>query len=125
MPMSMTKPTTVDEYINAAPKEAKEKLMEIRAILKKVAPNATEGLKWGSPVFEEKRILFAYTAFKSHLNFMPTHSSMIPFKEELSGYITGKDTIQFPYDKPLPKTLIRKIATFRARDVRENDARWM
>ncbi len=99
--------------------------MEIRAILKKVAPNATEGLKWGSPVFEEKRILFAYTAFKSHLNFMPTHSSMIPFKEELSGYITGKDTIQFPYDKPLPKTLIRKIATFRARDVRENDARWM
>jgi len=123
--MPTTKPTTVDEYINAAPKEAKEKLMEIRAILKKVAPNATEGLKWGSPVFEEKRILFAYTAFKSHLNFMPTHSSMIPFKEELSGYITGKDTIQFPYDKPLPKTLIRKIATFRARDVRENDARWM
>ena len=123
--MPTTKPTTVDEYINAAPKEAKEKLMEIRAILKKVAPNATEGLKWGSPVFEEKRILFAYTAFKSHLNFMPTHSSMIPFKEELSGYITGKDTIQFPYDKPLPKTLIRKIALFRARDVRENDARWM
>ena len=123
--MSTTKPTTVDEYINAAPKEAKEKLLEIRAILRKVAPNATEGLKWGSPVFEEKRILFAYTAFKSHLNFMPTHSSMIPFKEELSGYITGKDTIQFPYDKPLPKTLIRKIATFRARDVRENDARWM
>ena len=125
MPMPTTKPTTVDEYINAAPKEAKEKLMEIRAILKKVAPNAMEGLKWGSPVFEEKRILFAYTAFKSHLNFMPTHSSMIPFKEELSGYITGKDTIQFPYDKPLPKTLIRKIAKFRARDVRENDARWM
>ena len=99
--------------------------MEIRAILKKVAPNAMEGLKWGSPVFEEKRILFAYTAFKSHLNFMPTHSSIIPFKEELSGYTTGKDTIQFPYDKALPKTLIRKIATFRARDVRENDARWM
>ena len=123
--MPATKPTTVDEYINTAPKEAKEKLIEMRAILRKVAPNATEGLKWGSPVFEEKRILFAYTAFKSHLNFMPTHSSMMPFKEELANYVTGKDTIQFPYDKPLPKTLIRKIATFRARDVRENDARWM
>ena len=123
--MPKTKPTTVDEYINAAPEEAKEKLREIRAILKKVAPNATETLKWGSPVFEEKRILFAYTAFKSHLNFMPTHSSMIPFKDELAEYTTGKDTIQFPYNKPLPKTLIRKIATFRAKDVRENDARWM
>ena len=123
--MPTTKPTTVDEYINAAPIEAREKLIEIREILKNVAPNATEALKWGSPVFEEKRILFAYTAFKSHLNFMPTHSSLIPFKEELSEYVTGKDTIQFPYNKPLPKTLIRKIAAFRAKDVRENDARWM
>ena len=123
--MPTNKPTTVDEYINAAPMEAQEKLIEIRGILKKVAPNATEALKWGSPVFEEKRILFAYTAFKSHLNFMPTHSSMIPFEKELAEYVTGKDTIQFPYNKPLPKTLIRKIATYRARDVRENDARWM
>ena len=123
--MPTTKPTTVDEYINAAPIEAREKLIEIREILRKVAPNATEALKWGSPVFEEKRILFAYTAFKSHLNFMPTHSSLIPFKKELEKFVTDKDTIQFPYNKPLPKTLIRKIATFRAKDVRENDARWM
>ncbi len=123
--MPKIKPTTVTEYINAAPKEAKEKLKEIRSILKEVAPDAKEALKWGSPVFEEKRILFAYTAFKSHLNFMPTHSSMLPFKEELAAYTTGKDTIQFPYNKPLPKGLIRKIAAYRARDVRENDARWM
>jgi uncharacterized protein YdhG (YjbR/CyaY superfamily) len=123
--MTKVKPTTVTEYINAAPPKAQEKLREIRAILKKVAPNATETLKWGSPVFEDKRILFAYTAFKSHLNFMPTQSSISPFKDELSSFTTGKDTIQFPYNKPLPKTLIRKIAAFRVKDVRENDARWM
>lgn len=123
--MPKTKPSTVAEYINAAPKEAKEKLRELRAILKKVTPNATETLKWGSPVFEEKRILFAYSAFKSHLNFMPTRSALLPFKKELTKYTTGKDTIQFPYTKPLPKTLIRKIAAFRAREVREKDARWM
>ena len=119
------KPTTVDEYIAAAPKEARKSLHELRAILRSVAPNATETLKWGSPVFEEKRILFAYTAFRSHLNFMPTGSALMPFKEELSGYTTGKDTIQLPYGKPLPKALIRKIAAYRAKDVRENDARWM
>ena len=123
--MPKTKPTTVNEYIDVAPKEAQKKLREIRAILKKVAPNATETLKWGSPVFEEKRILFAFAAFKSHLNFMPTHPAMEPFKKELAGYITGKDTIQFPYNKPLPKVLIRKIAAFRVKQVREKDARWM
>ena len=49
--MPKTKPTTVDEYIKAAPKEAQEKLREIRAVLKKVVPNARETIKWGSPVF--------------------------------------------------------------------------
>ena len=121
----MMKPKTVDEYIDAAPQEAQPHLRELRTILRKVAPDATEGLKWGSPVFEEKRILFAYTAHKNHLNFMPTRSSLEPFTKELGEYITGKDTIQFPYDKPLPKALICKIAEFRARDVRENNALWM
>ncbi len=123
--MPKAKPTTVDEYIKAAPKEAQEALRQIRAILKRVAPNANETLKWGSPVFEEKRILFSYTAYKSHLNFMPTQPALEPFKKELADYKTGKDTIQFPYNKALPQALIRKIASFRARQVRESDARWM
>ena len=123
--MSKKKPTTVDEYIEAAPKQAQKKLREIRALLKKVAPKAREGLKWGSPVFEEGRILFSYSAHKSHLNFSPTGPAMEPFKEELAAFKTGKDTVQFPYDKPLPKVLIRKLATFRAKQVQESDARWM
>jgi len=56
---------------------------------------------------------------------MPTHSAIEPFKEELAGYTTGKDTIQFPFNKPLPAELIFKIASYRVSDVRENDALWM
>ena len=123
--MPKTKPTTIDEYIEEALKEAQKKLREIRAILKKVAPGAAEKLKWGSHVFEEGRILFSYSAHTSHLSFSPTGPAMEPFKEELAKFKTGKDTIQFPYNKPLPKGLIRKIAAFRAKQVRENDARWM
>ena len=123
--MSKTKPTTITEYINTAPKEAQKKLSEIHSILKKAAPGATEGIKWGSPVFEEKRILFAFAAFKSHLNFMPTPSAMKPFKKELAKYTTGKGSIQFPYDKPLPKALILKIAALRVKELREKDVRWM
>lgn len=123
--MAKVKVATVTEYIKAAPKEAQKHLREIRAILKKVAPKAREAIKWGYPVFEEERILFSFSAHKGHLNFMPTRSSLAPFKEELEKFTTGMDTIQFPYDKPLPKTLIRKIATYRLKDVRENGAKWM
>ena len=121
----MAKATTIDQYIASAPKEAQAMLHEIRSLLKQVAPKATEAIKWGYPVWDEKRILFSVAAHKSHLNFMPTHSSLEPFKDELAAYKTGKDTVQFPYDKPLPKTLIKKIASYRAKDVRENDAKWM
>jgi len=123
--MPKTKPTTVAEYLDSAPKEAQKHLRELYALLKEAAPGATEGIKWGSPVFEEKRILFAFAAFKSHLNFMPTPSVMEAFKKELATYVTGKGSIQFPYDKPLPKTLVRKIAALRVKELSEKDVRWM
>lgn len=123
--MPKRRPTTVAEYIQAAPKDARRHLRDLRALLKSVASGASEGLKWGSPVLEEQRILFSYTAHKSHLNFMPTGPALAPFRRALLKYKTGKDTIQFPYDKPLPKGLIRKIASYRVKQVRAKDARWM
>jgi uncharacterized protein YdhG (YjbR/CyaY superfamily) len=123
--MATAKATTIDDYILYAPIMAQEKLHELRAILKEAAPNASEAIKWGNPVFEEKRILFAFAAFKTHLNFMPTPSGLKPFEEELTNFKTGKGSIQFPYDKPLPKELIYKIAVHRTKEVRENDAKWM
>jgi len=123
--MPKIKVSTIDEYIDAAAVAAQPTLREIRAILKQVAPNAKEAIKWGYPVFEEKRILFSVSAFKNHLNFMPTGPSLDPFRSELAAYKTGKDTVQFTYDKPLPVSLIKKIAAHRVKDVMENDAKWM
>lgn len=56
---------------------------------------------------------------------MPTPSAMKPFKKELAKYTIGKGSIQFPHDKPLPKSLIRRIAARRVKELREKDARWM
>lgn len=123
--MDKKKPATIDEYIDAAPEHARKMLIELRALLKKAAPKAEEALKWGQPVFIEKRILYSFSAYKSHINFMPTGPAMKPFKKELEKFKTGRDTIQFSYDKPLPKALITKIAKHRVKDVRENDAKWM
>ena len=119
------KPATIAGYIASAPKVAQKHLRDLYQVLKSVAPEADEAIKWGMPVFEENRILFAFAAFKAHLGFMPTPSAMTPFAKELAKFKTGKGSIQFPYDKPLPRSLIRKIAGYRARQVRENDARWM
>jgi len=97
----------------------------MRSLLREVAARATEAIKWGYPVFEEKRILFAFGAFKSHLNFMPTPSAMKPFAKELARFKTGKGSIQLPYEQPLPRALLRRIAAFRVRELHEKDVKWM
>jgi uncharacterized protein YdhG (YjbR/CyaY superfamily) len=119
------KPKTVNEYIQQAPRAAQIKLRELRGCLKKVAPKATEGLKWGTLAFSYERILFTYAAFNKHLGFYPTPSAIREFKKELKEYTTGKGSVQFPLDKPLPVSLIKKIAKFRIKELKEKDAKWM
>jgi len=63
------RPKTVAEYINAAPKEARVKLREMRACIRDAAPGATESLKWGMPSFSYKRILVTFAAHKHHIGF--------------------------------------------------------
>ena len=49
-------------------------------------------------------------------------------KKTIDTYIvshTGKTTVKFPLDKPLPKALITKLAKYRVKELKENDARWM
>ncbi len=119
------KPKSVAEYINSAPKEAQKKLREMRACLRKAAPGAEESLKWGMPAFSYKRILFTYAGFKHHIGFYPTPRAVKAFEKDLSRLETSKSTIQFPLEKPLPLSLIHKIAAFRVRESNEKDVRWM
>ena len=118
------KPTNVDEYIDQLPEIAQTKMRELRAILRDAAPEANEILKWGKPAFELKTILFAYSAHKSHLTFVPTGPAMKPFANEISGYAVNKDSIKFQYKDPLPISLIEKIAAYRVEDVLERNAKW-
>ena len=122
--MEKKKPINVEEYIKGLPEIAQSKIKELRLILKSVAPEAKEGLKWGKPVFESETILFAYSAHKSHLSFIPTGPALKPFEKELSELITKKDSVQFLYENPIPENLIRKIAEQRKKEVEERGAKW-
>ncbi|WP_116107342.1 iron chaperone [Lewinella sp. IMCC34191] len=122
--MSVPKPTTVDEYLDAAPEAGRAHLNELRLLLRSVAPKADENIKWGQPVFEQGTILFAYAAHKAHLNFVPTGPALAPFAEELRGFKRAKDSFQIPYDRPLPTDLIRRIAAYRLEEVTERGAKW-
>jgi len=110
----------VDEYIKSAPEDVRDKLGKIRQTIKAAAPNVKEKIGYGIPTFTHHGNLVHFAAFKSHIGFYPRPSAIGAFKKELSKYESGKGTLRFPLDKPLPLALITKIVKFR---VKENETR--
>jgi uncharacterized protein YdhG (YjbR/CyaY superfamily) len=118
------RPKTIAEYIDAAPKETQKKLHQMHACIRKAAPGAEEGLKWGMPAYSYQRILVTFAILKKHIGFYPTPSAVRAFAKELSTFATARGSIQIPLDKPLPLPLIGKITAFRARESKEEDVKW-
>ena len=123
--MASKRPTTIAEYIRAAPREGQPHLRRLYAILKSVAPQAEEAIKWGTPFFVEPRFLFAFSAHKAHLSFAPT-AALERFRKELEKHNTTKGTLRIPYNESLPEGLVRRMAEYSLRVVseREDDAFW-
>jgi len=118
------RPTNVTAYINAAPKESRKKLREMRARVRASAPGAKESLKWGMPAYSYRRILVMFGGFKHHIGFFPTAAAMKAFAKDLSKFTTGRGSIQFPLENPLPLALIHKLVEFRVRQSIEKDGKW-
>src|SRR6266704_6958745 len=124
MTSGKARPTSITEYINAAPKQARKKLREMRTCIRAAAPGAKESLKWGMPAFSYRRILVTFAAYERHIGFYPTPSAVRAFANDLSKFATASASIQFPLEKLLPLPLIRKITAFRVRESIEDDSKW-
>ncbi len=89
-------------------------LKQLRQNIKAAAPKAVECLSYGIPGFRlNEKLLVSYGAAAKHCAFYPG-SIVQELTEELKGYDTsGRGTIRFSPDKPLPGTLVRKIVKAR------------
>jgi uncharacterized protein YdhG (YjbR/CyaY superfamily) len=70
------------------------------------------------------RILVTFAAYKHHIGSYPTPPAVRAFAKDLAKFATAKGSIQFPLEKPLPLSLIRKITAFRVRESIEVDRKW-
>ena len=110
----------IDEYIKTFPKDIQKILESVRQAIKNAAPEAEETINYQIPTFKLNGILVHFAAFKNHIGFYPTPSGQKAFQKELAVYKSGKGSVQFPLDKPIPLSLIKKIVQYR---VKENSAK--
>ena len=104
---------TIDAYIALFSADIQKILKEMRAVIKAAAPEAEEKISYQMPTFAQKGNLVHFAAHKNHIGFYPNPSGIEKFRTELAEYETSKGAIQFPYEKPIPYDLIRRIVVFR------------
>ena len=108
--------STIDEYIQTFPKEIQEILEKIRQTIKEAAPGAVEAISYQIPTFKLNGNLVHFAVFRNHIGFYPASRGKEAFQKELAAFKGGKGTVQFPLDKPIPLSLIRKIVKYRIKE---------
>jgi len=110
---------TIDEYIKTFPKDVRNILEKVRQAIKESAPSAEEAIRYQMPTFKLNGNLVHFAGYKNHIGFYPTPNGTEAFKKEIAVYRAGKGSIQFPIDKPIPISLIKKIVKFRVKESAE------
>jgi uncharacterized protein YdhG (YjbR/CyaY superfamily) len=106
--------TTHDEYLAALSVDKRRALEKLRQDIKAAAPKAEECVSYGIPGFRlNGKLLVSYGAAAKHCAFYPG-STLQAFNKQTKDYDTsGKGTIRFPANEPLPSALVKKIVKAR------------
>lgn len=113
--MTKAKPKDIDEYIHGFPEGTQNLLEQVRRTIKKIIPTAEETISYGIPCFKlNGHYVIYFAGYKNHIGLYPVPRGNKLFDNDFRHYKTsGKGTIQFPLDKPIPTELIQKIVNFR------------
>lgn len=101
---------SVDDYISDQPEEIQTVLNEVRTLLQKILPEATEKISWGMPTYWKGRNIIHFAAQSKHMGLYPGAEAVAYFADRLKGYKFSKGSIQFPYANQIPYDLIAEIA---------------
>ncbi|HBS89047.1 MAG: hypothetical protein A2W91_06710 [Bacteroidetes bacterium GWF2_38_335] len=116
---------TVDDYIASQSKEAQIILQELRTIIKEAVPETVEIPNYKVPSFTlipgtkpVQQVMIA--AYAKYVSFYPFQAVIDNFEDDLKGFDLGKGTVKFPFNKPLPKELIKRMVKFRKEEIMNN-----
>ena len=116
----MRKVKDIDEYISGFPLDIQKVLSQVRKFVREEAPEAEETISYAIPAYMlNKTYLIYFAGYKNHYSIYPVPKGSETFQKEISAHKTGKGTLQFAYDKPVPAVLISKIVKHSLKENRE------
>ena len=107
----MAPPASIDAYIASFPPDVQKILEEIRSAASGAAPDTTEAISYGIPtlMLGPRQILY-FAAWKRHISVYPIPEADAALQQAMAPFESGKGTLKFPFDRPIPYDLIARIA---------------
>ena len=104
---------TVEGYIARYPDDMQARMESLRQLIKSTIPAAIEDISYGMPAYRaqpKKRPFIFFGMAKNHIGLYALGEKLSPeLQREIQQHVTGRGTLQFTHDKPLPLDLIRRI----------------
>jgi uncharacterized protein YdhG (YjbR/CyaY superfamily) len=112
---SAKKPATVDGYLSTVKGERRAALDALRRTIRSIVPGAEECISYGIPAFRlDGRIVAGFAATANGGSYYPfSGSTLATLASDLEGWEGTKSAVHFSADRPLPKTLVRKLVRTR------------
>ena len=110
----------VDEYLRGVEEPKRGTLQALRRTILEIVPDADQVISYRVPAFRVRgKTVAGFAAFKDHLSYLPFSGSVLAqLADELKGYTMTKRALHFPVDRPLPKTVVKKLIAVRLGEVR-------
>lgn len=105
----------VDAYLRALDEPKRSTLEALRCTILAIIPEAEQCISYGVPAFRlQGKVIAGFAAFKNHLSYLPFSGSVLgELGRELSRYTMTKGALHFAVDRPLPKTIVKKLIAIR------------
>jgi uncharacterized protein YdhG (YjbR/CyaY superfamily) len=117
--MAKNVPSSVEEYLAQRPVSTRAALETVRGAIRRALPHADEVIAYAIPAYKlDGKVALYFAGWKEHYSLYPAGDRVLAeLRKGLQPYEVQRGTIRFPLNRPVPVTLIEKIAALRADDV--------
>ncbi len=104
-----SKAKTIAEYLDELAPDERAQVKELDALVRRILPEATAGMKYGMPTYDYEGRMVALNAQKNYFSFYADPELVEKHRAELGKLSVGKSCIRFGGKTPAPLAVLEKI----------------